>query len=86
MFDYPINAEGDSHANAPTAQFAFAGSAGAGDRCLAVPARGRTGQLRPCGEPADAEMAEMYDPSWPDDRPSVFCHAQCGIDAGLELA
>jgi hypothetical protein len=31
-------------------------------------------------------MGEFYSPEWPDDKPSVFAHAQCGIDAGLEVA
>lgn len=39
-----------------------------------------------CGEPADNEMGEFFTPDWPDDKPSVIAHAQCGIDAGLELA
>ena len=39
-----------------------------------------------CGEPADNEMGEIYSPEWPDDKPSVIAHAQCGIDAGLEVA
>jgi hypothetical protein len=34
-----------------------------------------------CGEPADAEMAEF----WNGER-GVVAHAQCGIDAGMELA
>lgn len=38
-----------------------------------------------CGEPQfelDDDLAEMYKPG----SPSVLCHAQCGLDAGLELA
>jgi hypothetical protein len=29
-------------------------------------------------------MAEMYDPTKEED--SVFCHASCGLAAGMELA
>jgi hypothetical protein len=40
-----------------------------------------------CGEelkPND-EVAEMYDPE-DDDGDPVICHAQCGLDKGLEIA
>jgi hypothetical protein len=36
-----------------------------------------------CGEPADAEMGEFWQP---EQNTSVVAHAQCGIDAGLEIA
>jgi hypothetical protein len=36
-----------------------------------------------CGEMADAEMGEFWDKSKEE---SVTAHAQCGIDAGLDLA
>lgn len=36
-----------------------------------------------CGEPADAEMGEFWDHN---KDTSVVAHAQCGLDAGLELA
>jgi hypothetical protein len=43
-----------------------------------------------CVEPAGAEMGEFYDPKRDDGkRPfsgHVIAHAQCGIDAGLEMA
>jgi hypothetical protein len=44
-----------------------------------------------CGEPLggpNAEVAEMFDPECTDMNVSnhVICHAQCGIDRGLEVA
>lgn len=36
-----------------------------------------------CGEPADDEMGEFWQP---EQENSVIAHAQCGIDAGLEIA
>lgn len=43
-----------------------------------------------CGErwaeTGDEEIAEMWDRDWPDDRPAVICHAQCGIDKGYDIA
>lgn len=43
-----------------------------------------------CGEPINwenpnCEAAEMWDPTKPDEN-SVICHADCGLNAGLELA
>ena len=35
-----------------------------------------------CGEPAGAEMGEFVK----EDGSHVLAHAQCGIDAGLEMA
>ena len=41
-----------------------------------------------CGSPVEErdEAAEMYDASkpWPSD--SYFCHAQCGIERGMQVA
>lgn len=38
-----------------------------------------------CGESIGIgeEIAEMYDVKWPADRPSVICHAQCGLWKGM---
>ena len=36
-----------------------------------------------CGEPADDEMGEFWQP---EQKNSVIAHAQCGIDARLEMA
>jgi hypothetical protein len=36
-----------------------------------------------CGEPADAEMGEFWNEA---EQHGVVAHAQCGIDAGMELA
>jgi len=42
-----------------------------------------------CGEttlPIDEE-AEMYDPQWKSGEVgNVICHAQCGLDKGMEVA
>ena len=38
-----------------------------------------------CGEHADMEMAEMFDPS-DDQSESKYVHGQCGLDHGMEMA
>ena len=40
-----------------------------------------------CGDgiTEDDESAEMYDTTNPD-GPSVICHAQCGLNQGMEIA
>lgn len=42
-----------------------------------------------CGEPADGEMGEFGTPigtTTPEGSVSLVAHAQCGLDAGLEIA
>ncbi len=41
-----------------------------------------------CGELKSAEMAEMYDPTGQTflEGGSVYCHAQCGLSRGYEVA
>lgn len=41
-----------------------------------------------CGEEIDwerQEAAEMWGPQWEEDRESIICHAQCGLDTDPEL-
>jgi hypothetical protein len=41
-----------------------------------------------CGEPLDPdndEQAEMFNPNNPD-AATVICHAQCGLNQGMEIA
>lgn len=50
---------------------------------------GETMECQICGEPADGEMGEFGLPDGqtdPDGAVSVVAHAQCGLDAGLEIA
>ncbi len=37
-------------------------------------------------EYGNEKCAEMYSPEWPEDSKSVICHAQCGIELGLDIA
>jgi hypothetical protein len=40
-----------------------------------------------CGEPADAEMGEFWDPERNGGQGGgVIAHGQCGLDAGMEMA
>ena len=41
------------------------------------------GECDLCGEGVDAEMGEFWNM---EQEESVYAHAQCGIDAGLDLA
>lgn len=40
-----------------------------------------------CGEyVAEGQRAEMYDPDGHHEDEHIFCHDQCGIEQGLEVA